>query len=231
MKTEVVMKRRLFGCEIAQKSKSSFFSATDLVKAGNKWRRENGKPEFHFTMWMKTKQTIEFVEELEERFGRVIIKSRGKGTHTWVHPLLFIDMALAISPKLKIEVYQWLYDELLRYRNDSGDSYKLMCGALMVRCRNQREFKDYIQGVALRIKRRCGVRDWQRATQMQLSRRDKLHEEIALLADVLNNCDQAVEVALRRDGERVLTEMGENPSMLGEATRRPSSRQARLPGL
>lgn len=32
METEVIMTRRLFGCEIKQKSKSEFFSSTDLVK-------------------------------------------------------------------------------------------------------------------------------------------------------------------------------------------------------
>lgn len=34
MKTEVTMVRTLFGMPIAQKSKTEFFSATDLVKAG-----------------------------------------------------------------------------------------------------------------------------------------------------------------------------------------------------
>ena len=42
MVTEVIMKRELFGHEISQKSKSEFFSATDLSKAGNEWRRSNG---------------------------------------------------------------------------------------------------------------------------------------------------------------------------------------------
>ena len=42
MKTEVVMKREIFGKEIKQKSKSEFFSATDLERAGNAWRATNG---------------------------------------------------------------------------------------------------------------------------------------------------------------------------------------------
>ena len=37
MNTEVIMKREIFGCEIRQKSKNSFFCASDLVNAGNKW--------------------------------------------------------------------------------------------------------------------------------------------------------------------------------------------------
>jgi len=233
MKTEVEMQRRLFGCEIAQKSKSGMFSATDIVRAGNKWRMINGHPVFQLSAWLKSKQTMEFIKELEERFGKKVVnkeRKRGRGSHTWVHPLLSVDLALAISPRLKIEVYQWLYDELLKYRNDSGDSYKLMCGALHARHRNPRSFKDYIQGVALRIRKRCGVRDWQRATQMQLKRRDKIHEEIAILADVLNSADQAVEIALRRDGERVLEQMGESPLMLTGGVE-PTDPQPMLPGV
>jgi len=233
MKTEVEMKRRLFGCDIAQRSKSEFFSATDLVRAGNKWRVSNGFPIFQLSAWLKSGPTTDFVGELDKRFGKAVIKGRrGRGSHTWVHPLLFIDLALAISPKLKIEVYQWLFDELLKYRNDSGDSYKMMSGALQARHRNPRTFRDYIKMVAMRIRAHCGVRDWQRATQMQLERRDRIHEEIALLADVLNSADQAVEIALRKDGERVLMyEAKRGSSAPAVATKPASSRQAQLPGL
>jgi hypothetical protein len=41
METEVIMKRKLFDSEISQKSQSGFFSATDLVNAGNRWRTLN----------------------------------------------------------------------------------------------------------------------------------------------------------------------------------------------
>ena len=42
MKTEVILKRELLGGEISQKSKSEYFSATDLIRVGNKWRSLNG---------------------------------------------------------------------------------------------------------------------------------------------------------------------------------------------
>jgi len=38
MKTEVIMRRELFGQPISQQSKTEFFSATDLVYAENMWR-------------------------------------------------------------------------------------------------------------------------------------------------------------------------------------------------
>jgi len=166
MKTQVIMKRELFGMEISQKSKSEFFSATDLVRAGDKWRRLNGKKDFNMSSWLTNKTTLEFIEEIEKKYKEAaLIKGRGKTGHTWVHHLLFIDMALAISPKLKIETYEWLFDRLIKNRNNSGNSYKLMCGSLFVRHGDKKEFVKYISGVANSIKLKCKVDDWQDASE------------------------------------------------------------------
>ena len=64
MKTEVIMKRELFGSEISQQSKSGFFSATDLVKVGNKWRYENGLSTFNLSLFLKSKNTYIFYERV-----------------------------------------------------------------------------------------------------------------------------------------------------------------------
>jgi hypothetical protein len=198
MKTQVVMKRPLFGSEISQQSKTEFFSASDLVAAGNKWRLDSGLPLFNMNEWFRQKGPQEFIHELEQKFGAVKIASRGRGTHTWVHPLLFIDMALAISPKLKIEVYEWLYDHLLRYRNDSGDSFKRMCGALYVRTRRKSQFDASIRRLALKIQYACKVEDWQKATEDQLALRDKIHNNIALLAEVMPKLEAAIRIGIEK---------------------------------
>jgi len=192
MKTEVVMKRELFGVEVKQKSKSEFFSATDLVKAGNKWRLGNDRSIFNFSMWLNSKSTKEFIVELEEEYGKAI--SRGK--KTWVHPFLFIDLALSISPKLKIEAYKWLYDQLLSKRNSSGNSYKKMCGNLYAHHGNKRDFHKFIAVTAGQIKEACGVTDWQKATEEQLGKRDRIHHDISLLSNALNNNEESVRLAL-----------------------------------
>ncbi len=198
MKTAVVMKRQLFGMPVSQHSKTEFFSCTDLVKAGNKWRALNGMPHFDEKAWFKNKGTKEFMDELRAKFGEVKISARGRGQHTWIHPLLFIDMALAISPKLKVETYEWMFDQLIKSRNDSGDSYKLMCGSLFVRHGNKASFPAYVQDLANKIKMVCQVKDWQTASEKQLKVRDKLHNDIALLSDVLNNNDHAVRISLAK---------------------------------
>jgi len=198
METLVVMKRELFGNEISQNSKTEFFSATDLIRAGNKWRIINSLPPLVMNAWFNNKSTKEFISHLEKEFGKVKISGRGRGNHTWIHPYLFIDLALALSPKLKIEVYSWVMDNLIKYRNNSGDSYKKMSGALYLNYKNKREFPFFIKETANKIKLACHVQSWQEATEEQLKLRDKIHDNISLLCDVLRDNDQAVKIAIMK---------------------------------
>lgn len=199
MKTEVLLKRELFGMEITQKSKSEFFSATDLSKVGTKWRRANQLSDFNLSAYLSQKGTKEFIEELEKKTdSKVVIKNRGRGVHTWVHPYLFIDIALAISPALKIEAYEWLFDSLIKYRNDSGDSYKKMCGALYLRATDKKNFYKNIAKVADYIKMECEVKNWESANEAQLKLRDRIHENVALLCDVLQDANKALEIGIKK---------------------------------
>lgn len=197
MKTEVIMKREIFGHEISQSSKTEYFSATDLKNAGDKWRYANQLPAFNLSQYLNSKPTKEFIDELENRYNKKVVnQGRGRNSVTWVHPLLFIDVALAISPKLKIEVYEWLFDNLIKFRNDSGDSYREASGALFTRHKNQRTFPDFIQKVAIYIKEQLGVTDWQTASEKQLKQRDKVHSVIKLYCKVLTDVRQIVRLAV-----------------------------------
>lgn len=204
MKTEVIMKRELFGHEISQKSKSEFLSATDLVRAGNIFRKNNNIIDFNLSQWLNNQTTKDFIQALEEKYKTtILIKDRGRNANTWVHPFLFIDIALAISPQLKIETYEWLYDYLLHYRNSSGDSFKKMSGALYNKFSNKRDFQKYIKEVSNKIKKACNVEtwdDWQKATQETLLKRDKIHENIALLCDILP-VNEAVRIGIKKENE------------------------------
>lgn len=124
MKTEVLMQRNLFGEIVRQNNQNGFISANDIVMAGNKYRAINGMKLFDFRAWIDSGSNKEFIQEMKNQFGEVIITKKGREGSTWLHPYICIDLALSIDPKLKIEVYKWLFDELLKFRNDSGDSYK-----------------------------------------------------------------------------------------------------------
>ena len=196
MKTQVIMKRMLFGSEIAQQSKTEFFSATDLAKAGNEWRRKNGLSTFNLSQYIASKGFKEFSDELSAKYGEVINIGRGRNSGTWVHPLLFIDIALAINPKLKVEVYEWLFDNLIKYRNDSGDSYKEMAAALYNRYPNKQRFGFFMVETANAIQKACKVDDWQKATEDQLRKRDKIHTSIKTLCRVLSDAKEAVRIGI-----------------------------------
>lgn len=196
MKTEVIMMRPLFDTEVQQNSKSTFICANDIAMAGNNFRKANGLPQFTLQTWLNTQSTQEFIHELEQNFGKVIETRRGRYGGTWMHPYLAIDLALAISPKLKVEVYKWLYDELLKYRNNSGNSYQRMAGALYERTTSKSTFSKDITKLAIIIKNECGVTNWESATEEQLRLRDKMHENIALLAQVMNNLKEAIRLGI-----------------------------------
>ena len=203
MKTEVLVKRDLFGVTINQKSKSEFLSATDLIKAGNRHRSESGLQTTTLENYFKQEKTKEFIDELTVKYGVVKVSQRGRGSHTWVHPILFMDIALWISPRLKVEVYEWIKDNLLRFRNSSGDSYKLMAGAIFSNPNYAKyQFKEIMARVAERVAIECGVglsKDrWQTASEDQLKLRDKIHEYISFAADITTNLEDAIEIGVKK---------------------------------
>ena len=63
MKTEVIMKRETLGEIIAQKSKSGFFSATDLMMVGNKFRIMNNLPPTSLNVYFNSSSTKEFIKK------------------------------------------------------------------------------------------------------------------------------------------------------------------------
>jgi hypothetical protein len=193
------MKRLLFGEQIRQQSKSGYFSANDLINAGNKFRVSNNMKIIKLQDWLMSSPVREFVSVLESEISQKAKNAtRGRNATTWIHPFLFIKLALHISPKLEVSVYKWLYDELLKYRNDSGDSYKKMTGSLWLNCSNKSKFSKGIVTTANMIKDACKVKDWQQATEEQLSLRDKIHDNIALLADVLKDNNQAIRIGIEK---------------------------------
>ena len=198
MKTEVKMKRNLFGQTVLQKHKTGFLCATDLVTAGNKFRYSKGESLFQLNNWISSKGAKDFIIAIEAKYKvKAVNATRGRNSKTWVHPLLFIDLALAIDNELKIEVYEWLQDELLKSRDMSGDSYKRMTGSLFEHAVNKADFSRNMSKLCFKIKSVCKVKDWQGATEEELKLRDKIHNNIALLSSVLRDNKQAISLGLK----------------------------------
>jgi hypothetical protein len=186
---------------VRQNSVNGFVCANDIEAAGNKYKALNGLKLFKLRTWIDNHSNKEFIKKMEAHFGTVIETKRGANGATWMHPYICIDLALAIEPKLKVEVYEWLYDELLKHRNNSNDSYKKMYGALYLNCSNKSTFNKDIITVEKMIKEACGVIDWQKASEDQLDLRNRIHENIFSLCGVLRNNDQAVSIGISKAKE------------------------------
>lgn len=118
--------------KVFQRTSDGMFNATELLK---QWNEASGQQKqiVHYSENSTTQQFIQALM-LEENFkerNSVVTKSRGKyNGGTWMHPLLFIDFAMWLNPAFKVKVLKFVYDELIRYRNDAGDAYIEMSSAV-----------------------------------------------------------------------------------------------------
>jgi hypothetical protein len=143
MKTNQIMKRQFDNAEVSQRTKDSFFNATELLKHYNS---VSGKQKVLAEFW-SNKNTAEFIEALENELVthnvgiplhlKTYETTRGKGGATWMHPYLFVKFAMWLSPELEVRIIKWVYDNLIEYRNQAGDYYKEMCEAIALK------YKDF----------------------------------------------------------------------------------------
>jgi hypothetical protein len=73
-----------------------------------------------------------------------------------------------------------------------------MAGALYANASNKSNFHRGMSLTARYIKNACNVKDWQEATEDQLKLRDRIHENIALLCDVLKDNNQAIRIGINK---------------------------------
>jgi hypothetical protein len=126
------MKREFFDTQIPQRTKDSFFNATELLKFYN----DKTKQSRRFKDFWKNKNTVEFCEALKNELLtnrdnsphlEIFETQRGNKGSTWMHPYLFVKFAFWLSPEYEVKVIKWIYDNLIDFRNQAGDHYKEMC--------------------------------------------------------------------------------------------------------
>lgn len=200
------MQRDLLGMIVRQDSKTEMFNANDMHKIGNEHRKIHGMSEKQLASYFDLDSTTELINAicLEDNLKLEDVKQskRGKNGGTWVHPVLFVDMAMWYSPKLKAKIIKWVIDGLLSARNESGDSFKQMNKHLTKNF--PKEFENpmsYMQAanqVANACKVGTGKDKWQRANEYQLKLRDKIQENVCLLADVTPNAGTCINKAISK---------------------------------
>lgn len=132
MKTNQLMIRKMGDFEVIQRTKDSMFNSTVLLK---QWNEKNGTKK-EMKAYFENKSTQEFIKTIIEReslngYNSPYLKSKGKyNGGTWMSSLLFIDFCMWINPSFKYDALKFVYDEMIKYRNDAGDAYVKLAASI-----------------------------------------------------------------------------------------------------
>ncbi len=148
MKTNQIMTRQLANFKVEQRTKDGYFNLTGLL---NSWNSETGAKK-ELKDYFGNKATQEFIKALAEEENlkgekSPYLASRGKNGGTWGHPLLFIDFAMWLNPAFKVKVLKFVSDQMLSYRNEAGEAYKMLASAVsQIVPRNS--IREYMETIA-----------------------------------------------------------------------------------
>jgi antitoxin component of MazEF toxin-antitoxin module len=133
------MTRPMGQFHVEQRTKDGYFNATSFVKQWNLHTQNSGDvKKKEIKEYLENKSTQEFLSALikEENLDGgnspyVTSKARAdRGGGTWMHPIMFIDFAMWLNPAFKVKVIKFVYDQMLKYRNDAGDAYKELSSSI-----------------------------------------------------------------------------------------------------
>lgn len=143
MKTPQVLTRKMGEFDVLQRTSDGMFNATYLLKQWNTYS-EKKKDLDDFLSNKATKEYIRVIESKEnhdthnsgdDKYLQKLVLStsranKGVNAGTWMHPFLFIDFAMWLNPEFKYNVIKFVHDKLVEYRNEAGDSYKMLSAAV-----------------------------------------------------------------------------------------------------
>jgi hypothetical protein len=181
MKTSVTMERKMGDLIVHQRTHDGMFNATSLLKQWNTTKKTR-KDVSAFLKLDATKEFITALESAETRKVVSVIKGGNKSQGTWMNPLLFIDFAMWINPTFKVQVLRFVYDELIKERNDAGDNYRVL-SASGVKLKGY-DFAEVAVALQWIIFNTSGKNLRQIATQEQLKELNDLQTKLAFAIDM-----------------------------------------------
>lgn len=134
MKTNQTLTRQMGCFSVYQRTSDGMFNATELLKQWNKNGKKKDMDDF-----LSNKMTKEYITVIESKENintqksgdlKVVKSARGKNGGTWMHPFLFIDFAMWLNVEFKYEVIKFVYDQLIQYRIEAGDTYREMAAGI-----------------------------------------------------------------------------------------------------
>jgi hypothetical protein len=191
MKTEMILHRPLQQYDVLQRTSDSYFNASELVNA---WSDNNGKKKVivDFLRLASTKSFLKELEIQESHIGdsrnadfQAVKTVKGKMTKdgktpdtVWMHPFLFIKLAMWINPTFEYHVIKFVYDQLIKFRHDAGDAYKDMCEALKLIGATKEDYASISRQLNVTCFDKHGKELRQFATEAQL-------KELALMESII----------------------------------------------
>lgn len=134
MKTNNVMVRPMGDFVVQQRTKDGMFNATALIA---QWNASSGEKK-EVTKFFENDGAQQFIKALMEEENlhtqnSAYVKSKARadrGGGTWMHPYLFVKFAMWLNPRFEVKVIKFVYDEMIKYRNEAGDAYKYLSAAV-----------------------------------------------------------------------------------------------------
>ena len=100
-----------------------------------------------------------------------------------------------LSMDFKYQAMCWLQDNLLQYRDISGDDYKKLSSEICKKI-NPAKAGIIIPEIAKKIKNKIQVTDWNLATEEQLKKRTQIQKDIILLCKTDLELNKIVSLAI-----------------------------------
>lgn len=143
------MVRYIDNFSVTQRTSDGYFDGNELIR---QWNSISTNEQRKMDTFLNSVSTCKFIEALiaessENGLGqnspkidnqvvkRTKVKEKGKAgrprEQVWMHPFLFTKFAMWINPRFEVKVIRFVYDEMIRYRNDAGDAYKDLSSAVM----------------------------------------------------------------------------------------------------
>lgn len=157
MKTNQVMIREMGVFSVLQRTSDGYFNATELLKQWNNTMTDKVRLLDNFWKSTNLSDLMSEIAENELNFKSVdftelknILSSTRRGKFnggTWMHPILFIKFAMYLDARFEYHVLKFISDQMLQYRNDSGDAYKKLCSSVL-KSGKPDDMKNKIQNIA-----------------------------------------------------------------------------------
>jgi hypothetical protein len=139
MKTNQNMIRKMGQFDVIQRTSDGMFNATKLLQ---QWNESNPLEKRELDNFWKSTNLDKLMSEIAENelgintvdftvLRKALSKSNvGKNGGTWMHPVLYIKFAMYLSPRFEYYVLKFVSDEMIKYRHEAGDEYKVLGSAI-----------------------------------------------------------------------------------------------------